>query len=275
MNEHPTNIEAAPVFDDNEAAVVDTFVVPSYLHHFWQCAERMVLVGEGARVAHLGSLTGFPANQILSKMPNTTGVGVDSSDACVALANQKLPQELFSYKVADPAHSELPGGAFSHVLLLHPQGSAEARRGLFSEAARLLYAGGQLVVSLPLSRSFPEIIDLIDEFALKYDDATITSALQKAAEGKVTIEAVSDELELAGFHDIDFDVQSKSLSFDSGREFLDDPSVRYFIAPQLEAWLDQADLAAALEYVGRAIDKYWSDSKMELGFTVAALSARR
>lgn len=275
VNDIPENIEAAPVFDESEAAVVDTFVVPSYLTHFWSAAEKLLLVGEGARVVHLGSLTGYPDAQLLSRMPNTVGIGVESSESCVNLASQKLPSALFGYYAGDPAESGLEAATFSHALILHPQGSAEERIKLFKEAARLLYSGGQLLLALPLSRSFPEVVDLIEEFSLKYDDAAITVALERAAADRVTIESVSEELEAVGFHDIDFEVVHDVMIYENGRALLEDPAVRYFVVPQIEAWLDQVDLGEAMEYVSRAVDKYWSDSRLEIGLSVVAFSARR
>lgn len=275
VSDSAESIVAAPVFDENEAAVIDTFVVPSYLRLFWEAAQDMLLVGEAARVVHLGSLTGYPARELLTRMPNTTGVGIEASEACAALAAQKQSPDLFSYLVGEPSESELVGESFSHALILHPLGGSDARIALFREAARLLYPGGQALIALPLSRSFPEIVDLVGEFALKYDDAEISRAMEQAASGRVTVESISEELEAAGFSDVDFELHTDVMGYDSGRAFLEDPSVRYFIAPQIEAWLDQIDLAPAMEYAARAIDKYWSESRMELGVTIAALSARR
>lgn len=268
-------IDAEPVFDENEAAVIDAFVVPSYLRLFWEAAREMLLVGEAGRVVQLGSLTGYPGAELIERLPNTTGVGVERSEACAALAAQKLQPEIFSYQVGDPTSTGLDSHAFSHALILHPTGGVEQRQKLFSEAARLLYQGGQALVSLPLSRSFPEVLDLIGEFGLKYDDASVSSALELAASERLTVESISEELEAVGFSDVDFEVHNDVIGFDSGRAFLEDPSVRYFVTPQVEAWLDQLDLASAFEYVGRAIDKYWSDTRMEMGVSVAAFSARR
>ncbi len=274
MNDVPENIDAAPVFDESEAAVVDTFVVPSYLYHFWAAAEKLLLVGDGARIVHLGSLTGYPDSDLLARMPNTVGVGVESSESCVTLAAQKIAADRFGYYTGDPSATGFENDSFSHALLLHPQGSSDEREKLFREAARLLYRGGQLLVALPLSRSFPEVVDLIEEFALKYDDAPITLALERAADERLTIETLSEELELAGFRDIDFEVVHDVMTYENGRALLEDPAVRYFVVPQIEAWLDQVDLGDAMEYVSRAVDKYWSDSRLEMGLTVAAFSAR-
>jgi ubiquinone/menaquinone biosynthesis C-methylase UbiE len=268
-------IDAEPVFDENEAAVIDAFVVPSYLRLFWEAAQGMLLVGEAARVVQLGALTGYPGRQLLEKLPNTTGVGVERSEACAALAARKLEPDLFSYLVGDPTNTGLAEHTFSHAVILHPTGSVDHRMRLFREAARLLYSGGQALVSLPLSRSFPEVLDLIAEFGLKYDDVGVSSALEQAASERLTVESVSEELESAGFSDVDFEIHNDVIGYDSGRAFLEDPAVRYFIAPQVEAWLDQLDLASAMEYVARAIDKYWSDTKMEMNVSVAAFSARR
>lgn len=275
MTDSEILIDAEPVFDENEAAVIDTFVVPSYLRIFWESARDMLLVGEASRIVHLGSLTGYPGADILERMPNTTGVGVERSDACAALAARKHTPDLFSYLVGDPSNTGLQAHSFSHALLLHPTGSTEFRSKLFAEAARLLYGGGQAIVTLPLSRSFPEILDLVAEFGLKYDDTAISAALEQAAGERLTVESLSEELESAGFSDVDFEVHNDVIGYDSGRAFLEDPSVRYFIAPQIEAWLDQLDLAPALDYAARAIDKYWSDTRMEMSLSVAAFSARR
>lgn len=268
-------IDAEPVFDENEAAVIDAFVVPSYLRLFWEAGRDMLLVGEAARVVQLGALTGYPGQEILERLPNTTGVGVERSEACAALAAQRMQADIFSYLVGDPAETGLEEHSFSHAVILHPPGGVEHRTKLFAEAARLLYEGGQALVSLPLSRSFPEVLDLIGEFGLKYDDSSIANALQQAASDRLTVESISEELEAAGFSDVDFEVHNDVIGYDSGRAFLEDPAVRYFIAPQVEAWLDHLDLASAFEYVARAIDKYWSDTRMEMNVSVAAFSARR
>lgn len=269
------SIDAAPMFDENEAAVIDTFVVPSYLRLFWEASSGMLLIGEASRLIHFGCLTGYPAAEILERMPNTSCVGVDRSSACATLAAQRQHPEVFEYLVGEPSDTRLEEHSFSHALIIHPTGDADERRAIFAEAARLLYSGGQALISIPLSRSFPEILDLIEEFSLKYDDANITRALQMAASERVTVESISEELEAAGFSDIDFEIHNDVISYDSGRAFLEDPSVRYFIAPQIESWLDQLDLASAMDYVGKAIDKYWSDTRMDLGISIAAFSARR
>ena len=43
-----------------DAAILETFVVPRYLSLFGELVQQMLLVGESARIIHLGCRTGYP-----------------------------------------------------------------------------------------------------------------------------------------------------------------------------------------------------------------------
>ena len=49
---------------------------------------------------------------------------------------------------------------------------------------------------------------------------------------------------------------------------------RLQIVPELLTWLGGANLEKPLEYVRDAIDKYWSEGKLELSLNVGCASAR-
>jgi len=260
---------------ENEAALLDAFVVPAYLTHFWTLGRRLLLVGSASRVVHLGCGPGYPDSELLAMMPQTTGVGVDPSAACVAFAAAKVRAGGFSYVEGAPDATGLAAETFSHALCLHAPGAAEERARLFREMARLLYGGGQALVSLPLGQSYPELLDLLAEYALKFEDAVTTQGLEAFGQTPLTVESVASELEAEGLHDVDFEAGELTLVFDSGRSFTEDPAVRFFIAPTLAGWLGAPNLSDALSYVGRAIDKYWSGESLELKLKIAAFSARR
>src|SRR5690606_37688153 len=130
----------------------------------------------------------------------------------------------------------------SHALLIHPPGRHEERQALISEMARLVYAGGQVLIGLPLSGSFPEIIDLLNEYALKFDLAEMELSLEGIAAGGVTEQVVAEELASQGLSDISWEVESATLTFDSGRALLEDPAYQLLIAPQLHDWLQVSEL---------------------------------
>jgi len=265
----------SPAIGENEAAVLEAFVAPAYLSHFWALGRRLLLVGSASRVVHLGCRTGYPDAELLSLMPQTTGVGVDPSTACLTLASAKVERSVFGYLEASPEYTGLPEQTFSHAMSLHAPGGLIERTLLFREMARLLYGGGQALVCMPLGQSFPELLDLLAEYALKFEDNTVAEGLEECGQHPVTVESIAGELEAEGMHDVDFETADLSLVFDSGRSLLDDPTMRFFIAPTLAGWIGAPELTEAMAYVARAVDKYWSDESLELKLKLAAFSARR
>lgn len=272
-------ISSQPPLEDeigeNEAALFDAFVVPTYLMHFADRARELLLVGEAGRLVHLGCRSGYPEARWLQDMPRTLAVGVDSSTALLELARSKADGAFLHYLRAAPEQSGLDAEAFSHGLTLHPLGGSEERVALFAEIARLLYGGGQALVALPLGHSFLELTDLLSEYALKHEDSQLEAALEATTPHRPTLEQIQLELEGVGLSDIDVLTHIENLAFDSGRAFANDPAVQALIWPQLTCWLGGVSLEPARDYVAKAIDKYWSEASFELTVHIAALSARK
>ncbi len=265
-------------FTPADAAVLETFVVPRYLSAFGRVALDMMLVGESANVAHLGCRTGFPDAELLKKVGSCRVVGVDRAASVVELARNKaaaLGLKQLEYHVVDGYPTPLTGQTFSHVLTLHPYGNHFERAELFTEMSRLLYPCGQALVAMPLRGSFQELGDLFREYALKYDEGAFGQAVDVAVGARPTIETLSEELEVAGLVDVDVEVVSTRLSFVGGRAFLEDPSTRLLIVPELESGLGSFDLSSPLTYVGDAIDEYWAESEFSLTVKIGCASARR
>ena len=72
-----------------DAAILETFVVPRYLSLFGELALNMLLVGESARILHLGCRTGYPDLKIYEHSDGADIVGVDSSLPALELARNK------------------------------------------------------------------------------------------------------------------------------------------------------------------------------------------
>jgi SAM-dependent methyltransferase len=261
-----------------DAAVVDTFVVPRYLNLYGELLLELVLAGEGARIVHLGCRTGYPDGQLVQRISRASLVGLDPSEAALELARSKaaeLGEVDLSYLRATSWPTDLDGASYSHVVSLHPPAAAELRAGLLREAARLLCPGGQALIALPLRGSFQEVFDLFREYALKYDETELGNALEQAAAAQPTIETLSEELEAAGFDDVDVEHRTAALAFGSGRDFVEDPATRLLILPELGPAIDGQALAKPALYLRDAIDKYWSETQFELSLTVGCASARK
>jgi len=268
-------------FDDlssADAAILETFVVPRYLSLYANLLLEMLLTGEAARVAHLGCRTGYPDLEFFERIPSMRLTGVDSSSPALELARNKAHArgELdIEYVIADGYPTGLEAEQYSHALAVHPILDQPARGALLEELARVLYSGGQALIAMPMRGSFQEVTDIFKEYALKEDASEFGKALEAALPNRPTLEILSEELEAAGLSDIDVKLQHKQLEFESGRALLEDPAMRLLILPEIRTWLHLDQLDGALDYLARAVDKYWSEDKLSLSLNVGCASARK
>jgi len=261
-----------------DAAILETFVVPRYLSLFGELVQQMLIVGEGARILHLGCRTGYPDLKIYEQSDGADIVGVDTSLPALELARNKaqvMGGVHIEYRPDSANTFDDEEGLYTHAFTLHPAVGSDQRLLLLSEMERLLCSGGQALIALPLRGSFQEIVDLFREYALKHDDSDFSKAVEAALLARPSIESLSEELEQVGLSDVDVEIRQTSLVFDSGRAFVEDPVSRLLILPEVKAWIGVDDVARPLTYVRDAIDKYWSEGKLELSLNVGCASARK
>ena len=264
--------------DEQHVPVFETFVVPRFLSMFGSLALEVLLPCEGAVVANLGSRTGYPDTDLASAMPGCCIYGFDPSDAAVELARTKsavLRDASAEYWVAGEPPFPAADESFSHVFCVYPLTEPTRRVELVAEAARLLAPGGQVLFALPLRGSFQEIVDLMREYALKYDVGSVAKALEAHSSARPTIETFGETFEVCGLTDVDVDMRLMTLTFDSGRALLEDPIARLMIIRDLQLSLGLEDISQPLDYVCDAVDRYWSEFDFELSVNVGCASARR
>jgi hypothetical protein len=118
---------------------------------------------------------------------------------------------------------------------------------------------------------------MVREFALRQDLPDLGKAVDAAAASRPTIETVSEEFENAGLTEVDVDVQLIAVSFNDGREFLDDPIAKLLVFPEMRVLLalDREIGAVCFKYVHDAIAKYWSEGVFELTVNAGCASGRR
>lgn len=273
--------DVSRALSQEEAAVFETFVVPSYLTLFGEPLLELLVPTKDARVCHLECRTGYPDRALLIRLPNAHVHGVDASAHAIALARAKAStvakesgkDVVFDYRVVATYPLPYPAGAFSHTLVVHP--SPAARAELFAELARITAPRGQALLALPLRGSFAELLDLLRECALKHDLADLEAAVETLARQRPTDDLLGHELASAGFGKVVTEVHARSLKFTSGRAFFEDPVVRLLLAPELAALWPTKSAVDPFAYVRDAIDKYWSEGGFELSVNVGVASARR
>jgi SAM-dependent methyltransferase len=261
-----------------DAAIFETFVVPRYLALYGDLLLDMLLAGDAARILHVGCRTGYPDLKLYERVDQAEIIGIDPSLPALELARNKAASRrdaAIDYRILEEdGFAQFEPEQFTHTIMLHPIATAEQRLALLGGMRHLLCPGGQALVAMPLRGSFQEVADLLREYALKFDDAEFSKAVEYALATRPSIESLSEELEGCGFEDVDVEIRQTFLPFDSGRAFVEDPVTRLQILPELHTWLGDHDLKKPLDYVRDAIDKYWSEGKLELAVNVGCASAR-
>jgi SAM-dependent methyltransferase len=262
-----------------EAAIYDSLVVPRYVRLFGSPALPLLIPHAGAVVAHIGCRTGYPAAEVAEYLPGCSMVQVDGSPAALELARAKaalLQGVAINFVLAEQIPTPLPAGEFSLGLALHPDGRAGDYGAILSEMQRVLTPGGQMVLAVPLRGSFPALYDLLREYSLRHDQPHFGEAVDVAATARPNPETIVEQCERYGFVDVDVHVELAALSFDNGRDFLEDPISRLIVGPDLTLSLPiEAGVEEAMLYLADAISKYWSENAFDLAVNIGCVSARK
>lgn len=269
-----------PPLSEADVPLFDSAVVPRYLSFFASLSVQMLLPFSPTRIAHLGCRVGYPHLELAERFPECEILGSDLSEAAIELARSRaegLEGATLTYEVGDGITPGMEPGSFTHAMAIHPMGGPEQRAAVLADLQRLLLPGGQAVISLPVRGSFPEVNDMLREFALRQDLPDLGKAVDLGTANRPTIETLSEELESAGLTDIDVDVSLIAISFDSGRDLVDDPIWRMMVLADMAAILpaEAPLLSTAFKYAEDAIQKYWSEGVLELTINVACASGRK
>lgn len=271
-----------PSLTELEVAALESEVLPRYLSFFFEAAMSMVASGgEQERtpsIVVMGAHGGIETELIADRFPHARLVGLEASEASVKVAMGRLASlSLASSYELMSLPTSLAKSQFTHALSVHPICPQAVREQLFRDIARVLIPGGQAVVGLALRGSFPEIADLLREYALRSDLPRFSESVDIATQNRPTPETLGEELERSGLGDVYVDVQLLSVPFESGKAFAQSPVFDLIIEHDVRASIDAAKAVVddALAYLKHAISRYWSDGTFELTVNVGCASGRR
>jgi SAM-dependent methyltransferase len=150
-----------------------------------------------ASVLDLGTGTGETLVRVLAQHPGATAVGIDESEAMLAVAASQLEGQAVELRVADLA-DPLPAGPFDLVVsalaVHHLDGPAKA--ALFGRVAGVLRPGGRFVLGDVVIPTDPA--DVVTPISDDYDrPSTLADQLEWLADAGFTAAAVWAERDLA------------------------------------------------------------------------------
>ncbi|MFO0555036.1 MAG: hypothetical protein U0271_42050 [Polyangiaceae bacterium] len=268
-----------PDFGQGDVEALEAEVAPRYLAIFDDLVTDRVLVAPDARVLTCGPLASSLVAKVSERLADAHFTVYEPSRAGVEAAQSRTSTTPFQaeYAMIRVLPFSVRDASQTHSLVVHPLSGAADRLHIMKESMRALVPGGQLVYALPLRGSYPEILDMLREFALKCDQPRVAEAVELAAQSRPTPETLVDDLERLGFVDVAVDVELLSVAYDNGPKFVPSPLFRLMIAPELTALLalPAATVQPALEYARTALAKYWSDGQFDLTVNIGCAIARK
>jgi tRNA (cmo5U34)-methyltransferase len=150
------------------------------------------------RVLELGTGTGETALRVRAGKPDAEWIGIDSSEAMLARARERLPgADLRLQRLED----ELPSGPFdlavSALAVHHLDGAG--KRGLFSRVAGALRPGGHFVLGDVVVPAAGQEGPIYIDWVMDLPD-TVEDQLAWLREAGFEAEATSVRVDLAVFH---------------------------------------------------------------------------
>ena len=268
-----------PVYAPADILALESDVLAKYLSFFNTLAVDRVLLAPQAAVMTCGPLASSIVDAVIDRLPSAIVRGFEPSEAAILAAAERtssLPATV-DFEVLKSLPSKQPDAAYTHALIVHPIAAAKMRLQLVREAARLLVPAGQLLFSLPLRGSFPEIVDMLREFSLKHDTPSFGEAIEVGAHSRPTPETLTEDLERLGFVDVSVDVELLSVAFETGKDFIAHPLFRLVVVPELACMIGGSaeTLGSAIDYAKAAIVKYWSEGQFDLTVNIGCASARK
>ena len=268
-----------PDYDEQDVAALASEVLPKYLCFFANLAIDRLILAPRAAVGAMGVLGSAVVDGVSERLPSAVIQCFEPSIAGVRAAVDRTSSASNTIEVEALATLPIqrPDSSFTHVIAVHPIIGRAERILLTRELFRVLVPGGQMLLTLPLRGSYPEIADMLREFALKHDSTEMGEAVEIGAHARPTPETLSEELDEAGFWDVDVDVELLSVPFDTGRDFALHPLFRLIVAPEISALLGlpENEVGPAIEYAKLAIQNYWSEGQFDLTVNIGCVNARK
>ena len=232
---------------------------------------------DGTTVLSAESRCGAVVLRWLEGLPKGTRLmALDSSGPMLDEARSRIPEaehrRIFFVQQRTNSLS-YADGVFDATVCIHGMITARQAREAIQELTRVTAAGGRLVACFPLSHSFPEFYDLLDEAMRASDMKSALGRIDDLRSNLLDEGRVSRVAEENGLQDVTISELSWEVAFGSGREFLYSPLIQETFFPHWIGAIRASDREKILRYIGDAIDTYWREKTLNTTVRAALLVA--
>ena len=209
---------------------------------------------------------------------NTRVIALDGSRTMLDHARQRTPAHLSGRIFFVPQSVESMSYAdavFRAAACFNGLSTAPQFQAGLSELARVVEPGGQILLVLPVARSFPQIHDLLCEALETYE---LHDALErlKAAKGQLVEEPlVVSVARNLGLHDLQLERCEWEVAFESGQAVMMSPLLRETFFPHWMGMIRSTEREHIMRYVVDAIDTYFHGRSFTLNLHALCLICSR
>lgn len=233
-----------------------------------------------ANALELGCATGHLTLEVAERLDADSRIlALDASPPLIAQAEARRTQHpaghKVSFRVVDPA-TPPPAGAHDLVLANMTVGEAPHPVAAVGEMVRALKPGGRLLLTLTLSGSWAEFLDLYGDVLTEQGKYQGLAALARHRAAAPVADTAVAWLEGAGLTDVAVEVNRFELLFKSAREFFFAPIVE--LGP-LPMWKQIAGHGEEMQdvffFIKEAIETYFSGTVFPVSMVIGCLSGTK
>jgi SAM-dependent methyltransferase len=266
------------------AKLYDTEILPAYAARFAGLLVQRLEVRPRARIVEVGCATGALTRLLARRFDAHSHVtALDESAAFVAEARGKIEtgagpraRVAFVAQAGVPLRLPIESGAADNVVSNLTIAGCSDPTAALDEAARLLAAGGQLVITAPLRGSWAEFIDLFRDVLLDTGRGATLAAVDRHVRSLPDAEALMRLFDDVGLSDVDVAISRWEILFRSAREFFFAPLVAQGPLPVWKRLSGAGnDMQDVFFFTKEAIDTYYKGRPFAVTIVGAAVTGRR
>lgn len=267
----PVSIKKRTFKMEKLARIYDDQILPVWSHRFGRMLLRGLDIPERGQILDVACGTGYPATEILRRMPPSTRlIAIDGSSAMLDVARKKV-EEMGVKGVFFRSESALPKLSFAddvYDLVVCNLGLEEMPdpAAAVADFARVTRVGGVVRCTTPLEGTFQEFFDIYREVLIKHDKHDVLDRLnQHLATRYPSADECARWLEGAGLRQHRVEVEEFSMLFKSSREFFFAPVIEF---GPLTDWKAIAGSGQEMQdifwHIKEAIDAYFGGRAFEV-----------
>lgn len=238
-----------------------------------------IAVGESTSLLVAESRCGYIPSRLVDLVPEDTRIiALDPSRPMLDQARQRVSeadQRRVFYVPQNVNALSYTNEVFTTSICLNGIVTAHQAEDALGELTRVTSPGGTVLVGAPMSESFSEAFDILDEALRAHQLNDVLGRLYDLPSSFLSPSRLADIAEKSGLHDVEVQEVTWSLEFESGHGVYYSPLLRETFYPHWIGVVRSSDREPILRYACDAVDTYWHGRSFKTDVVACVVSGMR